>query len=246
MLSRLKNFRNVAITTLQDFFPVIYFIVSRESSTAFSVPGLDKGYCPPCVDMGVKPPNQKKGIFIMKDFTILTKQDAVRAMDSARYNPATDCGYFGRITENQCARPKSRKKCVSSAGKADVHIKYNGRYIPAEVKTNGGRVDSLIDGTNKSKFVIYVMNHSIFHKAGKKTPEWWECRMVGPLIIPTEVFLNCLQEVNAIKTINKHGVYDGLGIQVSSLKLYQRLLQWPVEFDRTRDYTSADFEGLTL
>ena len=82
----------------------------------------------------------------MKDFVILTKQDAVRAMDSARYNPAIDCGYFGRITENQCARPKSRKKCVSSAGKADVHIKYNGRYIPAEVKTNGGRIDSLIDG----------------------------------------------------------------------------------------------------
>lgn len=182
----------------------------------------------------------------MKDFTILTKEDAVRTMDSARYNPAIDCGYFGRITENQCARPKSRKKSVSSAGKADVHIKYNGRYIPAEVKTNGGRVDSLIDGTNKSKFVIYVMNYTQRHKAGKKTPEWWEWRVVGPLIIPTALFLNCLQEVNAIKTINKHGEYDGLGIQVSSLKLYQRLLQWPVEYDRTRDYTSADFEGLTL
>ena len=90
----------------------------------------------------------------MKDFTILTKEDAVRAQDSARYNPAIDSGYFGRVMENQCARPKSRKKCVSSAGKADVHIKYNGRYIPAEVKTNGGRIDSLIDGTNKSKFLF--------------------------------------------------------------------------------------------
>lgn len=45
----------------------------------------------------------------MKDFTILTKEDAVRALDSARYNPAIDSGYFGRVTENQCARPKSRK-----------------------------------------------------------------------------------------------------------------------------------------
>lgn len=182
----------------------------------------------------------------MKDFTILTKEDAVRAQDSARYNPAIDCGYFGRVMENQCARPKSRKKSVSSAGKADIHIKYNGRYIPAEVKTNGGRVDSLIDRTNKSKFVIYAMDYVQHHKAGKKTQAWDEWRTVGPLIIPTALFLNCLQEVNAIKTVNKHGVYDGLGIQVSSLKLYQRLLQWPVEFDRTRDYTSADFEGLTL
>lgn len=182
----------------------------------------------------------------MKDFTILTKEDAVRALDSARYNPVIDSGYFGRITENQCARPKSRKKCVSSAGRADVHIKYNGRYIPAEVKTNGGRIDSLIDGTNKSKFVIYVMEYVQRHKAGKKTEAWEERRSVGPLIIPTALFLNCVQEVNAIKTVNKHGEYDGLGIQVSSKKLYQRLLQWPVEFDRTRDYTSADFEGLTL
>ena len=182
----------------------------------------------------------------MKNFTILTKEDAVRAMDSARYNPAIDSGYFGRIMENQCARPKSRKKCVSSAGKADVHIKYNGRYIPAEVKTNGGRVDSLIDRTNKSKFVIYAMNYTQRHKAGKKTEAWEEHRSISPIIIPTALFLNCLQEVNAIKTINKNGEYDGLGIQVSSLKLYQRLLQWPVEFDRTRDYTSADFEGLTL
>lgn len=182
----------------------------------------------------------------MKDFVILTKEDAVRALDSARYNPAIDSGYFGRITENQYARPKSRKKCVSSAGQADVHIKYNGRYVPAEVKTNGGRVDSLLDGSNKSKFVIYVMEYVQRHKAGKKTEAWEERRSIGPLIIPTALFLNCLQEVNAIKTVNKHGEYDGLGIQVSSKKLYQRLLQWPVEYDRTRDYTSADFEGLTL
>ena len=56
----------------------------------------------------------------MKDFVILTKEDAVRALDSARYNPAIDSGYFGRVTENQCARPKSRKKCVSSAKSALV------------------------------------------------------------------------------------------------------------------------------
>ena len=165
----------------------------------------------------------------MKDFVILTKQDAVRAMDSARYNPAIDSGYFGRIMENQCARPKSRKKCVSSAGKADVHIKYNGRYIPAEVKTNGGRVDSLIDGTNKSKFVIYAMEYTQRHKAGKRPEAWEEHRSIGPLIMPTALLLNCLQEGNAIKTVNKHGEYDGLGVQGRARKLYQTPLQWPGE-----------------
>ena len=182
----------------------------------------------------------------MKEFVILSKQDAEREKRNARYNPAVDCGAKGRIFENRNARPKSNKKDVSGAGKDDNHIKYNGRYVPAESKTNGGRVDSLIDGTNKSKFVIYAMDYTQRHKAGKRTEAWEEHRSISPIIIPTALFLNCLQEVNAIKTINKNGEYDGLGIQVSSLKLYQRLLQWPVEFDRTRDYTSADFEGLTL
>ena len=64
MLIRMKNFKNVAIATLQDLSPVLYFKVSRESSTAFSVPGLGKGYSPPCVDMGVKPQKPKERNFL--------------------------------------------------------------------------------------------------------------------------------------------------------------------------------------
>lgn len=182
----------------------------------------------------------------MKEFVILSKQDADREKRNSRYNPAIDCGAKGRIFENRNARPKSNKKDVSSPGKDDNHIKYNGRYVAVESKTNGGRVDSLFNGSNKSKFIIYEMDIIIKHKAGKKTEAWEEKRYIESIIVPTPLFLNCLQEVNAIKVINKHGEYDGLGIQVSSKKLYQRLLQWPVKFDRTRDYTSTDFEGLTL
>lgn len=72
MLIRLKNFETVAIATLQDLSPVIYFIVSRESSTAFSVPGLDKGYCPPCADMGVKP--LKEGNFYYEKLCYFDKR----------------------------------------------------------------------------------------------------------------------------------------------------------------------------
>ena len=182
----------------------------------------------------------------MKEFIILTKQDAEREKRNARYNPAIDCGARGRIFENRNARPKSNKKDVSGAGKNDNHIKYNNKYVPAESKTNGGRVDSLLDGSNKSKFIIYEMDIVIKHKAGKRTPEWTERRYVESIIVPTNLFLDCLTELNAIKPMYHGGEYDGIGIQVSSKKLYQRLLQWPVKYDRTRDYTSADFEGLTL
>lgn len=182
----------------------------------------------------------------MNEPMIVTKEDKIRAKDSARYNPAIDSGARGRIFENECARPHSRKRSVSGAGKADVHINYCGHYIAAECKTNGGRVDPLLDGSNKSKFVIYRLDIIQHHKEGKKIAAWDERRYVGPIIIPTEIFLACLLDVGAIKPVNKNGKLDGYGIQCSSKKLYQRLAAWPVKFDRLRNYTAADFEGLTL
>lgn len=183
----------------------------------------------------------------MNDNTIIiTREDKIRAKDSARYNPAIDCGALGRVFENECARPHSHKQSVSGAGKADVYISYNGHFIPAECKTNGGRIDPLMDGTNKSKFVIYRLDIVQRHKAGKKVQAWDERRYIGPVIIPTTLFLTCLEDVGAIKPVNKSGKLDGYAIQCSSKKLYDRLSAWPVEFDRLRNYTSADFEGLTL
>ena len=64
-----------------------------------------------------------------------------------------DDGRNGRAFELSCARVQSRKTCVSKQGKADISVKMeiDGkiRYIPAECKTNGGRVDDLLNGKNK-------------------------------------------------------------------------------------------------
>lgn len=170
----------------------------------------------------------------------------VREIEKARFNPSIDPGAEGRKFELDCARPLSTKKKVSKQGEADIKICFNGKYIPAECKTNGGRVDDLLDGSNKSKFVIYRLDVIQKHKAGKKTEAWDEHRYIAPVIIPTPIFLECLLECNAFKDIRKGGKLDGIGIQCSSKKLYQRLLAWPVRFDNTKDYISADFEGLKL
>lgn len=176
----------------------------------------------------------------------MTKYEKIREEEKARFNPAIDCGAYGRRFELDCARPRSPKARVSSAGKVDVTIRYNGKYLPAECKTNGGRIDDLLDGSNKSKFVIYRLDVIQKHKAGKKTEAWDEHRYIAPVIIPTPIFLGCLLECNAFKDIRKGSKLDGIGIQCSSKKLYERLLSWSVAFDPARDYTSADFEGLEL
>ena len=169
-------------------------------------------------------------------------------------NPNND-GYNGIVFEMSCARKKSRKTCVSKQGQVDVSVKViiNGkaRYIPAECKTNGGRVNDLLDGTNKSRFVIYKLDFTQKHKATKKAEAWDEIRSVPALLIPTELFTAMLIDCNAIKEIRHGGEVDGIGIQPSSKRMFERLMAYAenfpdMKFSPETDYEDWMFEGLEL
>ena len=171
-------------------------------------------------------------------------------------NNTADDGRNGRAFELSCARVNSRKTCVSKQGKTDISIKIeiNGkiRYIPAECKTNGGRVDDLLDGKNKSAFVIYRLQFVQKHKASKTAPAWDEIRSIPAVVMPTDLFLQMLTECNAIKAVAHNGVQDGLAIQPSSKKMFERLTAYIenygdcVLFDRERTYADFDFEDLEI
>lgn len=160
-----------------------------------------------------------------------------------------DCGRFGRAFELSCARDKSRKTKVAEQNETDVYIKMlcadgKMRYIPAEAKTNGGRIDELLNGT-KAKYIIYDLHFAQKHKASKKAPAWDEARdLPAPVIIPLDLFISKLQEFNAIKVINRNGEFDGYGIQVSSKKWFDWLMEYPVTFDREATVEWWEFDGL--
>ena len=167
-----------------------------------------------------------------------------------------DSGRYGRAFELSCARINSAKISVSKQGQKDISVKMeiNGkiRYIPAECKTNGGRIDDLLNGKNKSPFIIYRLQFVQKHKATKTAPEYEEIRSIPAVIVPTELFLQMITECNALKAINHNGIQDGIGIQPSSKKMYERLTAYIenygdcVLFDRERTYADFDFEGLEL
>lgn len=172
-----------------------------------------------------------------------------RNMNTAKHlmNGADD-GRFGRAFELACARTNSHKTSVSKQGQVDVSVKFidgNGKvkYIPCEAKTNGGRVDELLNGS-KAKYVIYRLEFVQKHKASKTRDAWDEIRTVDPVIIPKALFLAKLKEFNAIKAINRNGEFDGYGIQVSSKKWYEWLADYPVKFDNENAYEEWEFEGL--
>ena len=164
---------------------------------------------------------------------------------------SADPGRIGRAFEIMCARENSRKTAVAKQGETDVYVKIsiNGkiRYISAECKTTGGRIGSLLDGTNKARFVIYSLDFVQKHKATKTRPEWEEHRHIDPVIIPTNVFIAKLRELNAIKAMRRDGELDGdYAIQPSNKRWFEWLSEWPVEFNREWTYEECDFEGLGL
>lgn len=163
---------------------------------------------------------------------------------------ADDCGRFGRAFELECARQKSTKTKIGEQNQKDVSIKFliDGkiRYISAECKTNGGRIDGYFNGSVNGKFTIYRLE---FVQKLKVNDEY---RYIPPVVIPNDLFIALLQEVNAIKAINRNGEVDGYGIQVSSKKLFNRLNAYIerygdiVLFDNEKTFNFNDFIGLVL
>lgn len=186
----------------------------------------------------------------------MTKYENIRNAKASAYLANTsDSGRFGRAFELSCARAHSRKASVSKQGQTDVSVKIlrNGKavYLPAECKTNGGRVDDLLNGSNKSAFVIYRLTFVQKHKASKSADAWEEVRSVPATLIPTALFLQMLTECNAIKAVAHGGVQDGIAIQPSSKRMYERLTAYienfpDMVFNPEADYEDWMFEGLEL
>lgn len=150
-----------------------------------------------------------------------------------------DDGKRGKAFELENARKGSKKTYVAKPGEADGSAKFriNGKikYIKAEFKTNGGRVEDIA----KSEFCVYRLDICNSSTSGVR-------RYVPAVIIPSKIFLDFLYANNLVKAINRHGELDGYGIQASSKKLYLALLNWCIPYDKNTVYTYEDFEGLTL
>lgn len=179
------------------------------------------------------------------------KYKEIREQVAAAYmaNEA-DCGRKGRAFELSVTLDKSRKVRVSKQGQVDVYIKVRNTagkvvYAPAEAKTNGGRVEELLMGS-KAQYVIYQMEGVAVPQGKKAKAEGRpvEFRSVPAVVIPKDLFLAKLREFNAIKAIAHGGEVDGYGIQVTSKRWYEWLVEYPVVFQQGYTYEAWEFEGL--
>lgn len=187
----------------------------------------------------------------------MAKSEQIRNEEIKRILANTrDPGRFGKAKELIRARRLSKKVAVAKQGETDNHvaIRYDEKicYVGAESKTNGGRVENILNGTQKEKYVIYSLDFIQKHKATKNAPEWEEKREIPDIIIPMILFRSLLLELKCYKNIAHGGKVDGIGIQPSSKKLYERLTAYidnygeSVLFDPDKIYEAWELEDLEI
>lgn len=144
-------------------------------------------------------------------------------------------GAYGCIEELLSTPSRSQKRDVGKQGENDNYVRVlrNGKvttYI-GENKTNGGRIEDLITGKNKSKYVLYAMdvcNAGTSHKR----------RKIDRVVFSTARFLELLEECNAIKSTN--GSHPERAIQVTSKAFYNALLTEGIPHNPEKVYNYED------
>ena len=156
------------------------------------------------------------------------KDNAFRHFD----NIDNDNGAVGRIREILAKSAHSKQTNFAKQGKADCFVWLDGNRYNAEYKTNGGRIGALY-GAKAPRFVVYEMDVCNSGTSNRR-------RVVEPIVMRTEMFLEILAECGAIKSTN--GTNPEPAIQVTSKTLYVRLSEYTLHYDPNRRYTAEDFE----
>lgn len=123
----------------------------------------------------------------------MNKYERARARKIAEYlSNRADKGRFGKVVElNYCS--KNSRKVEVKQGMFDSMVSVNGKMEMLEIKTNSGRIDTIIDLVNKGK-TLYVAYGTVPYQRSVKRFENMSLR-----IIQADLFLKILQDTESIR-----------------------------------------------
>lgn len=198
----------------------------------------------------------KKAIEIVNAFEPKTKFDKKRKakaiellqtnIERAKRNEPIDSGLYGKVKELLSHNEHSTIIRVRPQGKSDSFINVDGKRKPLEVKTNGGRVESLFTMNERAKatnYIRYTLDFTV--KAGKPrkngTCKPKEHRYFDG-VMTVKTFIEILESTKAYKVIGHNESDKERAVQSDSKKLYKALLKsGAVEYVADYNYTIADF-----
>lgn len=156
-----------------------------------------------------------------------------------------DNGAAGRVFELKNARDGSLKCGISKGKQADNYISIlqaDGSKIRYELesKTNGGRVDEVMEKLARGRefFVAYSLSICNKNTSGK-------IREAEPIVCPASLFIAALEECGALKAVNgRDGQQNGIAIQSSKKSWFEWVTDFPVKWDKDWEYSWFDFVEL--
>lgn len=199
----------------------------------------------------------KKAADMVNNFEVKTSYDEKRKQKAVeilqvniarvKNNEPVDSGLYGKIKELLSHNTKSTITRVRAQGKADSFITVDGKRKPLEVKTNGGRVESLFTMSERAKttnYIRYTLDFTV--KAGKPKKDG-TCKPAEHRyfdgVMTVAKFIAILEETRAYKIIGHNESDRERAVQSDSKKLYKALLESDaVEYVADFNYTAEDFE----
>lgn len=153
-----------------------------------------------------------------------------------------DNGAAGRVFELMNARDGSMKCGVSKGKQADNYVSIiqpdgSKKRYELESKTNGGRVDEVMEKLDNGRDFFVAYSLSICNKNTCN-----KVRETAAIICPASEFIAALEECEALKTVNgRDGTQNGIAIQVSKKSWFEWVDSYPVKWDKDFDYSWFDF-----
>lgn len=197
---------------------------------------------------------QRQALDAIGDYMPRTSSDCRRLITASKLihfdlerlarGEACDSGIAGKVKEILKRDSLSRINRVQAQGKNDAYISIEGRRYPLEVKTNGGRIESLYKSkAPDTHFIVYELDVMI--KAGKPRKDG-TCKPAehrkACKVMTVRQFIELIEATKACKVIGHNASDQELAVQADSKKLYQALVTGGYkDYSREDTFTWADF-----
>lgn len=126
-----------------------------------------------------------------------TRKAEISRLGKIPYNQCpkkgVDSGAFGKALELELTPIHSPKTCVAGHNTADNYFYLDGKRVPVEIKSNGGRVGQLLKSENpETSYVVYRL-HMCNSTTGGKLID------IPARVMTVSRFLEILQTAGAIR-----------------------------------------------
>lgn len=141
-----------------------------------------------------------------------------------------DSGAYGKALELELTPSHSHKTCVAGHNTPDNYCYVDGQREPVEIKSNGGRIGSLLKIENPNyAYVVYKLHLCNSTTGGKMID-------ISPRIMTVSAFIAILNECGAIRKNSRDGESC---IQPSKRGLWY-LLEMQTEYHPNKKYARFD------